>query len=180
MVCDRCIMTVKQTLEKLDIPYSEVVLGKAEINTGIDDIDVELLDEELRKVGFELIRDEKLQLVEKVKNIIVDYIHYSEDMDIKTNFSGFLSDKLNTDYSYISGTFSKVEGITIEKYLILQKIEKAKELISYENLNFSEIAYRLNYSSIAHLSGQFKRVTGLTLSQYKDSAYELRKSLDKI
>ena len=180
MVCDRCIMTVKQTLEKLNIPYSEVVLGKAVVNSGIDKIDTELLDRELKAVGFELIKDKKLQLVEKVKNIIVDYIHYSDDVELKTNLSDFLSEELNNDYSYISATFSKVEGITIEKYLILQKIEKVKELISYDNLNFSEIAFRLNYSSIAHLSGQFKQVTGLTLTQYKNLANKKRKSLDRV
>lgn len=173
-------MTVKQTLEKLHIPYSEVVLGKAVVNAGIDEIDTELLDRELRSAGFELIKDKKLQLVEKVKNIIVEYIHYSEDMDLKVNFSDFLSEKLHKDYSYISGTFSDIEGITIEKYIILQKIEKVKELISYDNLNFSEIAFRLNYSSIAHLSGQFKQVTGLTLSEYRKAADKKRTSLDKI
>jgi len=180
MVCDRCITTVEQTLTKLEVPFEKVVLGNAFLTTAIDDIDIDLLDAELQAAGFELIRDKKQKFVEDIKNIIVDFIHYSDDKDMKINFSDYLSEKLNKDYSYISGVFSELEKITIEKYIILHKVERVKELISYDNLNFSEIAYRLNYSSIAHLSGQFKRVTDLTLSQYKDSAYELRKSLDKI
>ncbi len=180
MVCDRCIMAVKQTLDKLDLPWSCVELGRAKVNVDEKDIDFELLDKELRNIGFELIRDKNQLLVERVKNLIVEYIHHNEGEQLKINFSDSLSDDLEKDYSHISSIFSKSENMTIEKFIILQKIERVKELVSYDELNFSEIAFKVNYSSVAHLSKQFKSVTGMTLSQYKAIRLKERKRLDKV
>jgi AraC-like DNA-binding protein len=180
MVCDRCIMAVKQTLDKLDLPWSCVELGRAKVNVDEKDIDFELLDKELRNIGFELIRDKNQLLVERVKNLIVEYIHHNEGEQLKINFSDYLSDELEKDYSHISSSFSKSENMTIEKFIILQKIERVKELVSYDELNFSEIAFKVNYSSVAHLSRQFKSVTGMTLSQYKSTRLKDRNRLDKV
>jgi AraC-like DNA-binding protein len=180
MVCDRCIMSVKQILDKLEIPWSCVELGRAGIETDIENIDFELLDKELRAIGFELIRDKNQLLAEKVKNLIVDFIHHNDGAKLKINFSDYLSGEIGKDYSYLSAVFSKNEGITIEKFIILQKTERVKELISYNEHNFSEIAFKVNYSSVAHLSKQFKSVTGMTLSQYKATRLKQRNRLDKV
>ena len=173
-------MTVEQTLRKLTIPFTKVTLGRAEVTSEINPAEISLLDKELKAVGFELINDKNLQLVENVKTLVIEYIHYSDEQNLKVNFSDFLSEKLNKGYSYISNLFSETENITIEKYLILQKIERVKELISYNEYNFSEIAYKLNYSSVAHLSKQFKQITGFTLSQYKNNKNKQRKSISKL
>jgi len=180
MVCDRCIMSVKQILDKLDMPWSCVELGRAKVNLDSGQINYELLDKELKAIGFELIRDKNQLLVEKVKNLIIEYIHHNEGEQLKINFSDYLSDELGKDYSYISSSFSKSENMTIEKFIILQKIERVKELVSYDELNFSEIAFKVNYSSVAHLSKQFKSVTGMTLSQYKATQHKERNQLDKV
>ncbi|NOR86918.1 MAG: helix-turn-helix domain-containing protein [Bacteroidales bacterium] len=180
MVCPRCITAVKQTLSKLNIPYKEVELGQAILSTDSEKIDYELLNKELQLIGFELIEDKILKLIEKVKTLIVDYIHHFEGPDLKTNFSDYLKKETGIDYSYISKKFSETERITIEKYIILQKIEKVKELISYGELNFSEIAFKTNYSSVAHLSKQFKKMEGLTLSAYKKLDRKDRNNLDNV
>ncbi len=180
MVCPRCIMAVEQILTKLNIPFLEVVLGKAIVEIPESEIDFKLLDKELKTIGFELIHDTNHQLIDQVKSIIVDYIHHSDGENLKINFSDYLSYKTGKNYSQISKVFSETENMTVEKFIILQKIEKVKELISYGDLNFSEIAYRLNYSSVSHLSKQFKKVTGFTLSEYKKSNKENRNSLDNI
>jgi AraC-like DNA-binding protein len=138
------------------------------------------IQKDLNKVGFELIMDPKQIIIEQIKTAVIDYIRYDTLGNKKVNFSDFLSEKLGKSYSYLSEIFSKAEGKTIERYLILQKIERVKELISYNEMNFSEIAYELNYSSVAHLSRQFKQITGMTLSQYRELAIKERKSLDKI
>ena len=180
MVCDRCIMSVKQILDEQHIPWSCVELGRAKVQVEADEIDLEVLDDKLKSIGFELIRDKSKILVESVKNLIVDYIHHNEGEKLKINFSDYLSEEIGKDYSYISSEFSKSEGLTIEKFIILQKIERVKELVSYNELNFSEIAYYVNYSSVAHLSKQFKTITGMTLSQYKTSVIKERQTLDKV
>lgn len=180
MVCPRCIMAVKETLSRLEIPFSEVVLGKASLEVEKSEVDLDLLDSELRKIGFELIRDKKRMLVAQTKALIVDYIHHSGELDMKINFSDYLSRELGKDYSLISSVFSELENTTVEKYIIAQKIERVKELLSYNELNLSEIAYQLNYSSVQHLSNQFKKVTGLTPSQYKKQQIQGRKTLDAI
>jgi AraC-like DNA-binding protein len=180
MVCPRCITAVEQTLKKLNIEYIEVKLGEAIIMAN-DNIDYNLLDKELNKIGFELIMDNNVQIVEQIKSIIIKYIHHNKENELlNVNFSDIITQKIGKDYSYISKIFSENENITIEKYIISQKIERVKELISYNELNFSEIAFLLHYSSPAHLSKQFKNITGLTLSQYKKQDKKHRKTLDKL
>jgi len=178
MVCPRCITAVEQTLHKLNIPFTEVKLGEALVNT--DTIDYTTLNKELKVIGFELIKDKKQILVEQIKTLIVDLIHHNNGNNIVSNFSEYLSKNIGYDYAYISNIFSKEEDTTIEKFMIIQKIERVKELIKYNELNFSEIAFRLNYSSASHLSKQFKKITGLTLSEYKRSNNTERKTIDKL
>ena len=178
MVCSRCITAVEQILTKLDIPYAEVKLGEAIVET--TELDYPKLEKELKSIGFELIQDKNKILTEQIKTLIIDYIHHSKDDYLQVNFSDFLSEKTKYDYPQISNIFSKVENITIEKFIIRQKIERVKELITYNDLNFTEIAYRLNYSSSAYLAKQFKNITGFTLSQYKKQNKNDRASLDKL
>ncbi len=180
MVCDRCIMSVKQILDEQKLPWSCVELGRAKVKADPDQINYDLIDDKLKSIGFELIRDKNKILVESVKNLIVEHIHHNEGEKLKINFSDYLSGEIGKDYTYISSEFSKSEGVTIEKFIILQKIERVKELISYDELNFSEIAFKVNYSSMAHLSRQFKNITGMTLSQYKATQIKKRKTLDKV
>ena len=180
MVCDRCIMSVKQILEEQQLPWLCVELGRAKVQADPNQIDYDVMDEKLRSIGFELIRDKSKILVESVKNLIVEYIHHNEGEKLKINFSDYLSEEIGKDYAYISSEFSKSEGVTIEKFIILQKIERVKELISYDEHNFSEIAFKVNYSSVSHLSRQFKTITGMTLSQYKNTLIKERQTLDRI
>jgi AraC family transcriptional regulator len=179
MVCNRCIMVVEQELKKLDIEGGKVTLGEIEIATEIPKNNLEQLRNNLDAVGFELLDNSKQQLIEKIKNIIIKQVHYSEE-EQQHNLSDILSIALHKDYSYLSSLFSEVENITIEKYLINQKIEKVKEFIIYDQLSLSEIAYKLGYSSVAHLSNQFKKVTGLTPSHFKKLGQNKRKPLDKV
>ncbi|MFK5855863.1 MAG: AraC family transcriptional regulator [Bacteroidota bacterium] len=167
MVCPRCVTAVMQTLEKLNIPYVKVKIGQADLSVESSQIDFLSLDKELKIIGFEIIQDKNLILVERVKSLIEDYINNFVGKDLKINFSKYLISDIGIDYSHISKIFSETENITIEKYIIIKKVEKVKELIGYDELNFSEIAFKVNYSSVAHLSKQFKQNTGLTLSQYK-------------
>lgn len=166
MVCIRCKMVVKAELEKLKLHYTIVELGEAEI---IEDITKEQQDnfrEALLKSGLELMDDKKSILIQKIKNVIVELIHYSEE-PLAINFSNYLSEKLNHNYTYLANLFSEVQGTTIEKFIITHKIERVKELLVYNELNLTEIAYLMHYSSVAHLSAQFKKVTGLTPSHFK-------------
>ena len=166
MVCIRCKMVVKSELEKIGIPYTVVELGEVEL---IDNITLEQRDQLnflLKKSGLELIDNKKSMLIEKIKAVIIELIHYSNDLP-KTKFSEYLSDKLNHDYTYLSNLFSEVQGTTIEHFIIAHKIERVKELLVYDELNLTEIAFKLHYSSVAHLSNQFKKVTGLTPSHFK-------------
>ena len=179
MVCNRCILVVEQELEKLDIDSGKVSLGEVETNSEISKEKLEVLRNNLASLGFELLDNSKQQLIEKIKNIIIQQVHYNAEENHQ-NFSEILSASLHKDYSYLSNLFSEVEGITIEKYIIHQKIEKVKELITYDELSLSEIAYRLGYSSVAHLSNQFKKVTGLTPSHFKQVRQNKRKPLDDI
>jgi AraC-like DNA-binding protein len=179
MVCDRCIMAVKNTLEQLQIDYSSVTLGKAELTQPISDEKLNQLEHQLQQIGFELLKDKKIQLVEKVKNLIIDHVHH-QHTTLKVNLSDYLSDEISMDYGSISKLFSEMEGTTIEKFVIAQKIEKVKELISYNELTLSEIADVLNYSSVAHLSSQFKKVTGLTPTEYKLNNQNDRKPISGI
>lgn len=179
MVCGRCILVVKQELEKLGIPIKQVILGEVETIEDIPNDTIATLSKNLSALGFELLDSNKHQLIEKIKNTIVNQVHYSEGERVY-NYSEILSKALLKDYSYLSNLFSEVEGITIEKYIIHQKIEKAKELIIYDELSLSEIAYRLGYSSVAHLSNQFKKVTGLTPTHFRQVGRNKRKPLDLV
>jgi AraC family transcriptional regulator len=180
MVCDRCIMTVKQRLTALGMEYSKVELGEVTLSKPICETQYNILKEELQVLGFELLDDRKASLVTKIKSWIIRYIHGEDDTVMNRKLSVLLSEKLNTDYNYLSALFSAVEGLTIEKYVILQRIERAKEFLEYNELNLNEIAFKLGYSSVQHLSQQFKKVTGLTPSQYKESKEAGRRPLDQV
>ncbi|MGJ1204656.1 helix-turn-helix domain-containing protein [Sphingobacterium lactis] len=179
MVCDRCIMVVQNELDKLGLDAKNVKLGEVTLTKEITPTEKEALVKTLEPLGFEVIDDKKGRIIEKIKNIIIDLVHH-QDSDVKTNLSDVLSDKLHQDYNYLSNLFSEVEGTTIEKYFIAQKVEKVKELLVYDELSLSEIAMRLNYSSVAYLSNQFKKVTGLTPSYFKQVREDKRKPLDKV
>jgi AraC-like DNA-binding protein len=157
-----------------------VRLGEVDVEREPSAKELSELKEGLGQLGFELLDDARKQLIEKIKTLVIRYIHQGEDTERKYNFSQILSSELHKDYSYISHLFSEVEGITIEKYIINQKIEKAKELLAYDQMNLSEIAFHLGYSSVAHLSAQFKKVTGLTPSYFKKIGTLHRKSLDQV
>jgi len=182
MVCDRCRMVVGQELERLGLHVTSVQLGAAQILEKLDKQQLEGLAENLSKLGFELLDDARSKNVEQIKKIIIQKIHHSEYLDIKVNWSALLADELHQDYKHLSGLFSTVEGITLEQYIIQQKIERVKELLFYDELNLSEISYKLGYSSVAHLSAQFKKVTGQTPSQFKAtrSTANSRRTLDSI
>jgi AraC-like DNA-binding protein len=166
MVSIRCKMVVKAALKELGLHYTNVNLGEVEIMENITTEQREQLKLELSKTGLELMDDKKAILIEKIKNVIIEKIHYAEDLP-KTNFSEYISEKLNIDYSYLANIFSEVTGITIEHFIITHKIERVKELLLYDDVNLTEISYRLDYSSVAHLCNQFKKVTGLTPSYFK-------------
>lgn len=180
MVCDRCIRVVKEELEKLNFQVENVKLGEA-IIASENVIDQAGIKKVLEENGFELIDDKQAKLVEEIKIAIIDLIHSQpENKPEKTSFSKYLSNKFYMSYQHISSVFSSKEGITIEKYFINQKIEKAKELLVYDELTLSEISYKLGYSSVQHLSNQFKKTTGFTPSEFKRLKNKNRFSLDKI
>jgi AraC-like DNA-binding protein len=161
-------MIVKSELEKLGLHYINVDLGEAETMEDVSAKQLAELNIALKKSGLELMDDKKSILIEKIKNVIVEYVHYSDlDEPLKINFSNHLAGKLNLDYTYLSNLFSEVQGTTIEHFIIIHKIERVKELLVYDELNLTEIAYKLHYSSVAHLSTQFKKITGLTPSHFK-------------
>lgn len=179
MVSLRCKMVVKDELEKLGFDRSIVDLGVAEI---LDDISVcerENLRLNLLRFGLELLEDKKSILIEQIKNVIVEMIHYADESP-KINYSDYISEKLHYDYTYLSNIFSEVKGITIQQFIIIHKIEKVKELLLYDELNLTEISYRLNYSSVSHLSNQFKKITGLTPSFYKQLKQKRNSNLENV
>ena len=159
-------MVVKAQLEKLGIGFNSIELGEVQLTTPLSESNRSLLQAELHEWGLELMVDEKTMLIEKITNIIVEMIHYSEDLP-KVNYSDYISEKLNYDYTYLSNVFSKVKGITIQQFIIRNKIERVKELLMDDEMNLTEISYKLNYSSVAHLSNQFKKITGFSPSCYK-------------
>jgi AraC-like DNA-binding protein len=179
MVCTRCKAAVKSELKNLGLHYSYVDLGEAEILEELTDDLHSKLSEALIKNGLELMNDKKSILVEKIKTTIIELIHYTDDQ-IKVNLSDYLSEKLNYNYTYLSNLFTETKGVTIEKYYLSHRIEKAKELLVYDELNLSEIAYKLHYSSVAHLSNQFKKMTGLTPSHFKNLKHKKRITLGKL
>jgi len=167
MVCIRCKMVVKYELEKLGLHYTTVELGEVEITDKISKDQLDNLGVSLKLTGLELMDDNKKILVEKIKTIIIELIHYNDEQ-IKINLSDYLSEKLNHNYTYLSNLFSEVKGTTIEQFYLAHKIEKVKELLVYDELNLTEIAWKLHYSSVSHLSNQFKKMTGLTPSHFKN------------
>jgi AraC-like DNA-binding protein len=179
MVCDRCILAIKEQLEKAGISYTRVNLGEVELDQEPGPEQLHNLNKGLTAIGFELLDDKKEKLVEKIKNIIISLIHRNEEGNNK-KLSALLEEKLQLDYHYLSNLFSATEGITVEKYTIRQRIERVKELLTYNELSLSEIADQLEYSSVQHLSQQFKKETGLTPSQFKELKDNLRKPLDKV
>lgn len=166
MVCIRCKMIVKQELKKLSFHYIKVDLGEVEIMEDISAAQLAVFKINLLKYGLELLDDKKSILIEKIKKVIVELIHYADE-PTKVNFSTYLSEKLSHDYTYMANLFSEVVGINIEHYMIVHKIERVKELLVYDELSLTEISYKLHYSSVAHLSNQFKKITGLTPSHFK-------------
>src|SRR5690606_9645296 len=157
MVCNRCIMVVQNELDKLGLTVNNIKLGEVTLEKEPAPEEKKKLEETLISLGFEVIDDKKSRIIEKIKNIIIDLVHH-QDNHAKTNLSDVLSSQLHHDYNYLSNLFSEVEGTTIEKYFIAQKVEKVKELLVYDELSLSEIAFRLNYSSVSYLSNQFKKV----------------------
>ncbi len=179
MVCDRCIMVVKQILTDCGLHTDQVVLGQASVIDTPDAQQLQQVSDALAAVGFELLDDRDKQTVESIKNEIVKLV-YDDRSHLKTKLSNHLSSLLNSDYSALSKLFSEQVGITIEKFYIMQKIERVKELLSYNELTLNEIAAKMDYSSMAYLSAQFKAVTGVTPSQYKSDKQSNRKSIDNI
>lgn len=179
MVCPRCIMAVQQVMDKLDIPVIEVELGRVLMPDPLSPQKEDELSKALTAIGFSIIGNRKTQLIEQIKNLIIDNIHHKEG-DLQVVWSSLLAEQTHHEYKYLSTLFSSVEGVTIEQYIILQKIEKAKELLIYDELTLSEISYQLGYSSVAYLSSQFKHVTGMTPTTFKKSMHHHRKSLDDI
>jgi AraC-like DNA-binding protein len=179
MVCPRCIFTVEGILNKLNVTYNAVVLGEVELNEPVTNDMLKAFDKELKHVGFELIDNRMSVLIENIKKAVIHYITEQNDAK-KVNLSTYLSTRLNYEYTYLSHLFSAIEGVTIEQYYILQRIEKAKELLVYDQLTMSEIAYQIGFSSVHHLSAQFKKVTGLTPSHFKKIGLSKRKSIDSL
>ena len=179
MVCPRCIDTVKDILHELELDFSNVQLGEVNLKHPLNNDQKTALTERLSSRGFELLEDQKSKVVEQVKSLIIDQIHYSKEA-LTVNFSTLLSEKLNQEYTSLSRLFSSVEGVTIERFILKQKIEKVKELISYKELTLSEIAFEVGYSSVAHLSAQFKKETGMSPSEFKKLNASSRKPLDNV
>jgi AraC-like DNA-binding protein len=179
MVSARCKLAVKEVLKNMNLHFIVVDLGEVDI---LEDISLEQREEmkaALLVSGLELMDDKKAMLIEKIKNVIIQMVHHTDEM-IKINFSNFLSEKLNHDNTYMANLFSEVQGTTIEQYIITNKLERIKELIIYGELNITEIAWKMNYSSVAHLSNQFKKVTGLSPSHFKQLKNKRRSPLEEI
>lgn len=169
MVCPRCIMAVEQIMHKLDLPYSQVQIGQINTNRSFDDSELQDLEQELQAIGFEILHDRKTQLVEQIKIALLELVNQKDGNSLKT--SQYLIDRFSYEYSYLSTIFSEIQGESIEKYLIKLRIEKVKELLQYD-VSLAEIAHKLQYSSVAHLSAQFKKITGSTPSKFKlDAKY---------
>jgi AraC-like DNA-binding protein len=179
MVSLRCKMVVKEELKKLGLRYVAVDLGTVEILEDITESQREELRLALLKSGLVLLDDKKSILIEKIKNVITEMVHYADELP-KVNYSDYISEKLGYDYTYLANIFSEVKGTTIQQYIIMHKIERVKELLLYNELNLTEISYKLNYSSVAHLSNQFKKITGLTPSYFKQLGEKRRTSLEDV
>ncbi len=179
MVCLRCKMIVEQELQKLGLHCVKVDLGTIEIRGNITDSQREQLRKNLKVFELELLDDKRNILIAKIKAVIIEMIHYSDEL-LKVNYSDYISEKLGLDYTYLANTFSEVKGITIQQFIIINKIERVKELLLYDELNLTEISYRLHYSSVAHLSNQFKKITGLSPSYFKKMKKKRFENLDSL
>jgi AraC-like DNA-binding protein len=179
MVSARCKMMVRDELKKLGLHFVVVDLGEVEIMETITEEQRQQLKTALLDTGLELMDDKRGMLVEKIKSVIIEMVHQTEEL-IKTNFSDFLSQRLKHDYTYLSNLFSEVQGSTIEQFIIAHKVERIKELIIYDELNITEIAWKMNYSSVAHLSNQFKKVTGLSPSHFKQLKDKRRRPIEEV
>jgi AraC family transcriptional regulator len=180
MVCDRCKMIVRQQLENLGFAVREIALGSAEIIPDPDEDQMQLIAAALKVPGFELINKETDKTVEAIKNVVIELVHHSDLSEMNTPYSDLIANRLGKDYAHLSRLFSNSQDTTIERFIIQQKTEKIKELLEYGELNLNEIAYQMGYSSSAHLSTQFKSITGSTPSQFKASGRAGRKSIDKV
>jgi len=181
MVCNRCILAVRSVFEKRGVAPTEVQMGEVTVAGNVEAATLKLIDEDLVGLGFERIHDRNTRIIGMVKELVIKKIHHSPSLDLETNWSDIISSELHHDYGQISTLFSSVEGITLEQYIIRQKIEKVKELLFYDELTLSEIADRLGYSSVQHLSTQFKKVIGSTPTQFRKQHSALsRRSLDSI
>lgn len=179
MVSLRCKMLVKEELKKFGLRYISVDLGTVEILEDITQEQREQIKANLLKSGLELLDNKKSILIEKIKNVIVEMVHYSDELP-KMNYSDFISQKLGLDYTYLANMFSEVKGITIQQFIIIHKIERVKELLLYDELTLTEISYQLHYSSVAHLSNQFKKITGLSPSYYKQLKQKRKDNLENL
>lgn len=179
MVSSRCKVAVKEILRKLDLNFVFLELGEVEIMESLSVEQNEALRLALNADGFELMDDKKAVLIEKIKNVIIEMVHFTDDLPT-VNYSEHISNKLNHDYTYLSNMFSEVKGLTIQQFIIIHKVERIKELIIYDELNITEIAWKLNYSSVAHLSNQFKKITGLTPSHFKQLKDKSRSPIEEI
>ena len=179
MVCPRCIMVIENELKKFGYQALSVTLGEVELKNEMTDAEKQTFNQHLQTFGFEIIDDKKSRLILQIKSSIIEIVR-QQNSELKSNLSDYIISKLNHDYTYLSNLFSEVEGTTIEKYFIAQKIERVKELLVYDELSLSEIADQMNYSSVAYLSNQFKKVTGLTPTHFKKIKVNKRKSLDKL
>ena len=179
MVSNRCKMLVKEELTKLGLHFLKIDLGTVEVMETLTQEEHDQLKMAMLKSGLELMDDKRAILIEKIQNTIIEMVHYTDELP-KTNFSDYLSEKLNHDYTYLANLFSETRGVTIEHFIILHKIERVKELIIYDELNLSEIAWKLHYSGVAHLSHQFKKVTGLSPSFFKSLKNKKRGTLENV
>jgi len=179
MVSHRCKLAVKSELENIGLPYAKIEMGEVELNIPATAEKLAQLKTGLLQIGLELLDDTRLILVEKIKNAIIEMVHYSDEWP-KVNFSEHLSNRLNRDYTYLANVFSEITGNTIERFIIANKLERVKELLAYDEHNITEIAYRLHYSSVAHLSNQFKKETGLTPTEYKNLKIKNRIELQNL
>jgi len=179
MVSNRCKMAVKEALKKLGLHFVVVELGEVDLMETITEEQRQQIKGELLISGLELMDDKRAMLIEKIKTVIIEMVHYSDEI-IKVNFSDYLSEKLDHDYTYLANLFSEVQGTTIEQFIIVHKVERIKELINYGELNITEIAWKMNYSSVAHLSNQFKKVTGLSPSHFKQMKVKVRRPIEEI
>ncbi len=180
MVCNRCVRAVEKIFESNGIPVSKIALGEVEIKDKISYIQLKTVTSVLNIEGFEILDDKNAKIIERIKNIVIEQIHHGKPQGNRINFSQLLENILLRDYSFLSNLFSVTEGLTIEKYIILQKTERVKELMVYGEKSLSEIAFEMGYSSVAHLSSQFKKTTGLTPSNFRAISSHKRKGLDNI